>query len=221
MEKLCNIYWWHLMSDLRGALISLGYHLLTQTFFPFCFYGGGGGVRSCPGQKRRWMDWMAAIVSEPAASRGSSTGRMKAGQMAAGTARARWGFADVLCVCMHVHVTLMKRKGGHWNLVKGVWVNPQSGAFHQSSIKLSECVNVCIFVFCLWEHAFLFMPVSPSFVCVCEALVFVALSNCKRWLLFGSTVECGGSWVYVAMWQKCRVQEPPLLGALTVIISVH
>lgn len=39
------------------------------------------------------MGWKAAIVSEPAASRGSSTGRTKAGQMAAGTAHARWGSA--------------------------------------------------------------------------------------------------------------------------------
>lgn len=35
------------------------------------------------------MGWKAAIVSGPAASRGSSTGRTKAGQMAAGTAHAR------------------------------------------------------------------------------------------------------------------------------------
>lgn len=40
------------------------------------------------------MGWKAAIVSEPAASRGSSTGRTKAGQMAAGTAHARWGSAQ-------------------------------------------------------------------------------------------------------------------------------
>lgn len=38
------------------------------------------------------MGWKAAIVSEPAASKGSSTGRTKAGRMVAGTAHARWGF---------------------------------------------------------------------------------------------------------------------------------
>lgn len=40
------------------------------------------------------MGWMAAIVREPAASRGSSTGRTRAGQMAAGTAHAWWGWAQ-------------------------------------------------------------------------------------------------------------------------------
>lgn len=44
------------------------------------------------------MVWMAAIVSELAASRGSSTERMRAGQMAARTARARWD--------THTHVLL-------------------------------------------------------------------------------------------------------------------
>lgn len=47
------------------------------------------------------MGWMAAIVREPAASRGSSTGRTRAGQMAAGTAHARWGFThSTVFVCM-------------------------------------------------------------------------------------------------------------------------
>lgn len=69
------------------------------------------------------MGWMAAIVREPAASRGSSTGRMKAGQMAAGTARARWGCAqgcltECVSTCvyseyMSVHVRVIKSKGGN------------------------------------------------------------------------------------------------------------
>lgn len=51
------------------------------------------------------MGWMAAIVREPAASRGSSTGRTRAGQMAAGTARARWGCSHwCLTECMSVRV---------------------------------------------------------------------------------------------------------------------
>lgn len=67
------------------------------------------------------MGWMAAIVREPAASRGSSTGRMKAGQMAAGIARARWVFSQgclTLCACMLVCVCLIikrKGKGGAFN----------------------------------------------------------------------------------------------------------
>lgn len=48
------------------------------------------------------MGWKAAIVREPAVSRGSSTGRTRAGQMAAGTAHARWGFTH--CVwSLYVH----------------------------------------------------------------------------------------------------------------------
>lgn len=53
------------------------------------------------------MGWMDAIVREPAASRGSSTGRTRAGQMAAGTAHARWGLTHgcatvrmSVCVCV-------------------------------------------------------------------------------------------------------------------------
>lgn len=80
-------------------------HLLS--FLPLSFLGGYG-VSSCPGRRRRWMGWMVAIVREPAASRGSSTGRTRAGQMAAGTARARWGLTHVwvwslrMCVWMWV-----------------------------------------------------------------------------------------------------------------------
>lgn len=49
------------------------------------------------------MGWKAAIVREPAASRGSSTGRMKAGQMAAGTAHARWGSTHwTVFVCLYI-----------------------------------------------------------------------------------------------------------------------
>lgn len=56
------------------------------------------------------MVWKAAIVREPAASRGSSTGRTKAGQMAAGTAHARWGRQTLVyvhacaCLCVHAQV---------------------------------------------------------------------------------------------------------------------
>lgn len=80
---------------------------------------GCGGVSSCPGQRRRWMGLMAAIVSGPAASRGSSTGRMRAGQMAARTAHARWDFTHthtssqrglIECVCMRLRSN--KKQGG-------------------------------------------------------------------------------------------------------------
>lgn len=44
------------------------------------------------------MGWKAVIVREPAASTGSSTGRTRAGQMAAGTAHAQWVSQSTLCV---------------------------------------------------------------------------------------------------------------------------
>lgn len=56
------------------------------------------------------MGWMAAIVREPAASRGSSTGRTRAGQMAAGTAHARWVSlcGCVRAICAHTWVSMFK-----------------------------------------------------------------------------------------------------------------
>lgn len=54
------------------------------------------------------MVWKAAIVREPAASRGSSTGRTKAGQMAARTAHARWERHTRVSVRECVRVSLLE-----------------------------------------------------------------------------------------------------------------
>lgn len=105
------------------------------------------------------MGWMAAIVREPAASRGSSTGRMRAGQMAAGTARARWGCAlcrwtECVSMCVYsertsVDVGAIKDKGGiqfreredgdrgHALFVMSIW--PCCFCFHLVIICVFHC----------------------------------------------------------------------------------
>lgn len=66
------------------------------------------------------MGLMAAIVSGLAASRGSSTGRMRAGQMAARTAHARWDFTHKhrgLIECVFEVQAQQESKEGHFSEV--------------------------------------------------------------------------------------------------------